>query len=227
MPSKLFNDYVQKEVEILNARNFLITFYTQKAVANFDITDDTRALLKDMFYLFKKEYCLNFLDDNKIIENDQLAFLALYGEQGNVPFEDIDEKEFKELMKLSKATEKNMTKTLDKKQDNLYQEIYGFWSADSKAKQDRCFNNQISSEDELCALLKSATESYEVYLVEERTPLKKIKDFIEPLTTRANKSYNQEFGELNTRQTRLKDYVNPAEKYNDGYDNEYDDGYEL
>ena len=131
MQPKLFNDFIQKEFEILNARNFLITFYNEKATTNFDISDDTKSLLKDMFYLFKEEYSLKCLNVDNILENEELASNLLNNEPSEIPFGEIDEKEFKQLVKLSRLTEKMMTRTLDIKQNTLFKAIYGFWTAET------------------------------------------------------------------------------------------------
>ena len=228
MKSKLFNDYVQKEVELINARNFLRTFYNEKELNNFDMTDDTKALLEDMFYLFQKEYSLNFTYD-KVLENEELILSLIYSEPNEIPFERIDEKDLKKLVKLSNITGKIMEITLDIEQNTLHNEIHRFWSAGTKIKQDKCLDNQINLGKELRALKKAVNSSYDVYVVEERTPFKKIKDFIEPLTTKSNELIEQNSININNNQYSNKRQNNVKEQINyvdDGYD-ECDDRYEL
>ncbi|MBR1925842.1 MAG: hypothetical protein IJ837_03185 [Clostridia bacterium] len=188
MKTKPLNDYTEKNFEILNAKKFLMTFYEEKALSDFYVSDETNNLIMEMFFLFEKQYSVDLPYGNEF-DNENILTKAICCMPNEIPFDQKDEKEVKEIIKLSRIIEKNMIRTLNAKQDVLYNSVFDFWFAENKQRQDELIDVQINHSGEYDALLKSANNSYEILMFKEKTPLKKMKDCV----NFSKKSDNQEF----------------------------------
>jgi len=216
-----YNDYQENQIQIINARAFLKTFYEEKATANFEIQESTKALLVDIFDLFTKEYAVNFLNQEKALENEKLMGILfdLTGEE--IPFCDIDEKEFKELKKMSKKVQKHISKTLDEKKPSVFESICNFLSS-KKEENKPSADNQKNLNCEYDALIKSAINSLELYDIAERTTIRKIKDFLGIKSYDTNYSNTQNYYIDANGCHDKNSIINLNEEYDD-----YDEGYEF